>query len=97
MTNHPNRGKNPNTPGRTPRPHEVKEARIARGLTQQAAARLVHCSLNSWQKWEAGERRCHPAMWELFLRKTKALPVAPETAVEAVDGEPAVEPGDDQT
>ena len=34
MTNHPNRGKDPLTPGRTPRPHEVKEARAARGLTQ---------------------------------------------------------------
>ena len=75
MTNHPNRGKDPLTPGRTPRPHEVKEARAARGLTQEASAKVVHCGLTTWQKWEQGERRMHPAMWELYLSKTTVLPV----------------------
>jgi len=92
MTNHPNRGNNPNRPGRTPRPHEVIAARAARGLTQAASAQIVHCSLNSWQKWEAGERRMHPAMWELYLRKTRgALREAT-----AASGEAHGPPGDDE-
>jgi DNA-binding transcriptional regulator YiaG len=83
MTNHPNRGKNPNVAGRTPRPEEVSAARVARGLTQAAAAKVVHCALQTWQRWEQGDRRMHPAMWELFLRKTHVRPTAaPESPPE---------------
>jgi DNA (cytosine-5)-methyltransferase 1 len=38
-------------------------------LTQTRAAELVHGSLRGWQQWEAGDRRMHPAFWELFLLK----------------------------
>lgn len=53
-----------------PNPNEIKEARQAAGLTQTQAAKLVHVVLSSWQRWEAGERKMHPAYWELFLIKT---------------------------
>lgn len=52
-----------------PAPDEICAAREAAGLTQSAAAALVHANLRSWQKWEAGERAMHPAFWELFLIK----------------------------
>lgn len=79
MTNHPNRGPNPARPGRTPRPHEIIALRHALGLTQTQAGKVIHASLKAWQQWEAGDRRMHPAFWELFRKKTRASlpPVAP--------------------
>lgn len=53
-----------------PAPDEIRAGREAAGLTQSAAAALVHANLRSWQKWEAGERAMHPAFWELFLIKS---------------------------
>lgn len=52
-----------------PASDEIRAGREAAGLTQSAAAALVHANLRSWQKWEAGERAMHPAFWELFLIK----------------------------
>ena len=53
-----------------PAPDEIRAGREAAGLTQSAAAALVHANLRSWQKWGAGERAMHPAFWELFLIKS---------------------------
>lgn len=49
-----------------PTSEQICAAREAAGLTQSAAAALVHANLRSWQKWEAGERAMHTAFWELF-------------------------------
>lgn len=76
MANHPNRsGKGKS---RNPKPAEIRKARLAAGLSQTAAAELIHCSLNAWSQWEAEEdtqahRRMHPAFWELFQIKVAAL------------------------
>lgn len=53
-----------------PASDEIRAGREAAGLTQSAAAALVHANLRSWQKWEAGERAMHHAFWELFLIKS---------------------------
>ncbi|BAP87828.1 putative uncharacterized protein [Burkholderiales bacterium GJ-E10] len=62
---------------RGPEPEEVRAARRAAGLTQAQAGALVHTTQRVWGGYEAdegkvGHRRMHPAMWELFLLKTKA-------------------------
>lgn len=67
MTNHPNRGQR--GASSNPSPAEIIAAREAAGLTQTAAAGLIHSGLRSWQQWEAGDRRMHPAFWDLFCRK----------------------------
>ena len=54
-----------------PTPEEIRAARMAAGLSQTAAARIVHASLRSWQQWEAGDNRMHPGLFELFQIKTK--------------------------
>ena len=59
----------------TPTPAQIREARESSGLSQTAAAQLIHSSRSSWAQWEAKEggsthRAMHPAMWELFLIKT---------------------------
>jgi DNA-binding transcriptional regulator YiaG len=67
MPNHPNRGRR--NPASNPSPKDIAKAREAAGLTQLDAANLVHCGLRSWQHWEDGDRRMHPAIWELFKLK----------------------------
>lgn len=52
-----------------PTPDQIRSARIAAGLTQTQAAALIYSSLRSWQQWEAGDRRMHPGLFELFKIK----------------------------
>lgn len=66
--NHPNRGTR--TAASNPTPDEIKQARTHAGLTQTQAAVLVHTTCRVWQQWEAGDRRMHPAPFELFCIKT---------------------------
>lgn len=68
MPNHPNRSRRGN-PAANPSPEAIRAAREAAGLTQMQAAARLHANLTSWQRWESGERKMHPAMWELFLIK----------------------------
>ncbi len=68
MPNHPNRG--PKGPFSTPDPKEIRAAREAAGLSQSAAASLIHSTLRTWQDWEAGKARMHPGLWELFRIKS---------------------------
>ena len=64
-----------------PTPEEIARTRKGAGLTQTEAARMVHAALVSWQQWEAGTRKMHPAFWELFQVKVDALSTtAPENA-----------------
>jgi len=69
MPNHPNRG--PTGPFSNPTPEQVREARSAAGMTQSEAARAVGGTMRAWQEWEAGNRRMHPGLWELFQIKSK--------------------------
>ena len=72
MPNHPNRA--PKGLRANPTPAEVLAAREAAGLSQTAAAVLVYSALRSWQQWEAGDRRMHPGLWELFRIKAASTP-----------------------
>lgn len=74
--NHPNRSRRTRHPAANPTPESIRAARERAGLTQAQAAALVHSTLRAWQRYEAGERRMHPALWELFLLKTGNLPAA---------------------
>lgn len=71
MTSHPNRSRR-RRPAATPTPEQIRAARESAGLTQSQASALVHAGLRAWQKWEAGERRMHPAFWDLFRRRLAA-------------------------
>ena len=62
--NHPNRG--PKGPASNPTPSDVVAARKEAGLTQTEAACLIYATRRAWQEWEAGNRRMHPGLWELF-------------------------------
>lgn len=54
-----------------PTPAEIRQARETAGLTQPKAAALLHATLRAWQMWEAGDRKMHPAFWELLQIKLK--------------------------
>lgn len=54
-----------------PTPEAVRAARAAAGLTQAAAAALVHLGeAMRWSEYERGVRTIDTARWELFLVKT---------------------------
>jgi DNA-binding transcriptional regulator YiaG len=59
-----------------PTPGQIKEARRKAGLSQTAAAALIHSTLRTWQDWEAGIAKMHPGLWELFGIKTSNRPAA---------------------
>ncbi len=69
MPSHPNRGNK--TPASNPTPEEIKALRESLGMTQNAAAATIHASARAWQDYEAGARRMHPGLWELFRNKTR--------------------------
>jgi DNA-binding transcriptional regulator YiaG len=71
MSNHPNRG--PKGHSSNPAPESIIVARKAYGLSQTAAAALVHTTCRTWQQWEHSDRRMHPAFWELFLMKAALI------------------------
>lgn len=50
-----------------PTPDNIRAARLEAGLTQTSAAGLVFSGLRTWQQWEAGDRRMHWGLWQLFL------------------------------
>ena len=72
MPNHPNRSRAASA-ARNPTPDELFGERFNARLTQTEAARLIPTSLRAWQQWEAGDRRMHPAFWELFRIKASRL------------------------
>lgn len=72
MGNHPNRSKTNRQVDANPTPSEILRAREDAGLTQQQAADLLFSSWRTWQDWERGERRMHPASWEAFNIKLRA-------------------------
>ena len=71
MTSHPNRSGQNRSTASTPAPAEILAAREAAGLTQTEAAAVIYSTLRTWQDWEAGARRMHPGLFELFQLKTK--------------------------
>lgn len=59
--------------GKAPSVAQISAARKHAGLTQTEAATKIYSKLRTWQDWEGGARRCHPAIFELFLIKTGQL------------------------
>lgn len=70
--NHANRGQR--GPASTPAPDEIKQARAAAGMTQSEAAALIYSTMRTWQDWESGARRMHPAFMELWRIKVASSP-----------------------
>lgn len=60
-----------------PEPAEVAELRertqnrnsIGITAAQDYCAKMLHTSRRAWQQWERGERKMHPAFWELISIK----------------------------
>lgn len=66
----------------SPTPVQVKEVRVtvqeslSLGITaaQDWCAEALHTSRRAFQQWESGDRRMHPAFWELL--KIKVMRIA---------------------
>jgi DNA-binding transcriptional regulator YiaG len=61
------------TTRKAPAPAEIRKAREAASLTQEAAAEKIYKSRRAWENWEGGVRPLDPALFELFLIKTGQL------------------------
>lgn len=57
----------------SPSADQIKTARARSGMTQTAAAELIHSELRRWQTWEAGTAAMHPGLFELFNIKYRLL------------------------
>jgi DNA-binding transcriptional regulator YiaG len=58
----------------SPAPAEIKEKRLAAGLTQTQAGALIETPLRTWQGWETekgirAHRKMDGRIWELWLLK----------------------------
>jgi len=61
--NHANRSKKSHGDESNPRAEELVAFREKYNLTQTEAAKLAMSTMRTWQLWETGERRMHPAIW----------------------------------
>jgi len=53
---------------------ESLQAREHLGITaaQDRCAEMLHTSRRAWQQWEHGDRKMHPAFWELIRIKIRS-------------------------
>lgn len=58
-------------PKKSPRPDEIRAARLKAGLTQQEAAALIGYTLRAWESWEGGKRGMRRALFDHFLERAK--------------------------
>jgi hypothetical protein len=56
------------------------------GITaaRDLCAKMLHTSRRAWQQWEAGDRKMHPAFWELASIKLKGPAPVSTAAVAAI-------------
>jgi len=47
-------------------PGELKRLRLAKGLSQEKAARRIGFSDNAWARWERGERIPYPEHYKMI-------------------------------
>lgn len=56
-----------------PKTKEIRSRRAQIGFTQSQAAQIIYCSMRTWQEWEGGRTKMHPAFWELWMLRTDAM------------------------
>jgi len=52
-------------------PAVLRQLRKDAGLTQEAMAQLIYVARRTYQDWEQGIAKCHPAFFELLEMKVK--------------------------
>jgi len=53
----------------SPLPRDIKGLRLLNNLTQTEAATKVYRNCRCWQRWESGDSKMDPAIFELFVIK----------------------------
>ncbi len=49
------------------------QKRKAVNLTTDEASKMVHKTRRTWNRYESGQMRIPPEVWELFLLKSKSI------------------------
>lgn len=60
-----------------PTPTQIKEARLEKGMSQAVAAGILEITVLTWKRWEYGDNKMNPLLWEKFLKSTADIPAAP--------------------
>jgi DNA-binding transcriptional regulator YiaG len=60
-------------PSTHPTPAQIHALRSSVGLTQKQAGELLHTSGPQFQRWEVGNAKMNPAIFELFRIKIDLL------------------------
>lgn len=55
-----------------PTPQQIKDARKAAKMTQEAAGKLICVTGRAFRQYEAGDRSMASGLWELFNIKVKS-------------------------
>ena len=63
-----------------PSPEQIRDRRLAAGLTQSQAAALVYVETQGWRRYESGTASPRPAIWRLFCLRVEAGEFAPREA-----------------
>ena len=56
-----------------PTSKEIRQKREALGISQSEAATMCLVQLNTWARWEQGNRKMPPPVWELMQYKALEL------------------------
>ena len=56
-----------------PTSKEIRQKREALGISQSEAATMCLVQLNTWARWEQGNRKMPPPVWELMPYKALEL------------------------
>lgn len=59
----------------SPTREEIRALRKLAGLTQQEAAARIYSTRRTYQEWESGNVKMHPALWELLNLKVTNIMV----------------------
>lgn len=87
MTNHPNRSRRSDAPGRNPKPAEIAQLREEMELTQTEFGALLYSGLSTVQAWESGSRRMPGLVWE-YACLLQAYPAMARMRREWLAGQP---------
>jgi len=60
-------------PAVSPLPRDIKVLRLLNNLTQTQASEMIYRNCRAWQRWESGDAKMDPAIWELFVLKVKLI------------------------
>lgn len=55
---------------RPDRPNQIRQRRLALGMTQEQAGAVIYAAKRTWQDWELGNRNMPDIKFEVWMERT---------------------------